>query len=105
LKQLGSKIYSDSSIIGLMKYPDDFGGWLPLGTMLNGRYLILEKPDHKYQALIHLEDNDVVEVMEMRSGEAVYSHPLNLEAAKALMELVNLPEWFYKDYVIRHTKP
>jgi len=81
-----------------MKYPDDFAGWLPLGMMLGGRYLVLEKPDHKYQALIHLEDNDVVEVMEMCSGEAVYTHPINAEVAKKLMLMMQVEKWSYENY-------
>lgn len=94
----GSRIYSNSSIKYPMKYPDDFAGWLPLATILDGRYLVLEKPDHKYQALIHLEDNDVVEVMEARSGETVYTHPLNLQAAKTLMTMIKMDNWMYTNY-------
>jgi len=81
-----------------MKYPDGFAGWLPLGLILDGRYMVLEKPDHKYQALIHVVDNDVVEVLEARSGEAVYTHPLNLKAARQLFTMIKMETWMFANY-------
>ena len=81
-----------------MKYPDDFKGWLPLGMMFNGRYLIIEKPDHKYQAWIHVADNELVELLEAKTGEKVYSHPRNLKTARALLAMIQIDNWMYQSY-------
>lgn len=69
------------------RYPDDFRGWRPLGLIRGNRYLVLESPDKRYQCIIHLEDNDVVSVLEARSGQAVYDNPINLRGARILFEL------------------
>ena len=81
-----------------MKYPDDFQGWLPLGYILDGKYLVLNKPDHKYQALINVKTGDACEVMEMKTGGAVYSDPDRLSAAKAVLMMMNIENWAFYNY-------
>jgi hypothetical protein len=81
-----------------MKYPENFEGWLPLGMILGGKYLVLEKPDHKYQALIHLEGGAVCEVREMKSGESIYEHPTFNGIAKTLLVLMQMDTWMYQNY-------
>lgn len=62
------------------KYPDDFKDWKRVGIMQSplrrGRYLILDSPDGRHQACIHLEDNHVVGVMDMVTGGHVYGDDL-----------------------------
>lgn len=81
-----------SSEAYLMKYPDDFKGWKPLGFILGNRYMVIEDPKREYQALIHLIDHDVCEVKEMRTGETVYSHPLNPLVARMILYSISMEE-------------
>ncbi len=64
------------------RYPDDFKGWRPLYPMHNKRYLILESPDGKREACIHLVDNEVVGIKDKATGRDIYDG--NLRLAKKL---------------------
>jgi len=60
------------------RYPEDFAGWKKLYKMHNTRYLILESPDGSMEACIHLKDNDVVGIMDKKTGEDIFDGNLAL---------------------------
>lgn len=70
------------------EYPEDFKGWKPLYTIRGNRYLILGSPDGSKEACIHLEDNDVVGIIDAATGEDLYVHPLNVRGALILLGLI-----------------
>lgn len=68
------------------RYPDDYGGWLPIATIRGDKYLVLESPDKRYQCVVHRADNHVAAVLE--GAETVYTHPVSVEGAKILLKIL-----------------
>jgi len=77
-----------------LRYPADFKGWRPLGSVLL-RYLVLESPDGKLQCLIHMEDNDVCCIMEVATDREIYTNPINLRGARILLAISKAAEESY----------
>ena len=53
----------------------DLRGWLYMDPLIRGTYDVYGSPDGKRLAVVHLQDDEVVVIMERVTGEMVYLHP------------------------------
>jgi hypothetical protein len=68
------------------KYPDDFSGWKRVDgwtTPLGGNYLVIDSPDGREQACIHVDDGDVLGIYDKLTGSYRY-HGAELHLARTI---------------------
>ena len=70
-----------------LKYPDDFPDWRQVAcwrSIRGGNYIVIDSPDGREEACIHVDDGDVLGIMDKLTG--VYRHGgADLRLARALL--------------------
>lgn len=69
----------------MSKTVKELPGWKPTGPLMKGirgNYETYISPDGKKLAQIHLDDEEVVIIIERKTGEISYIHPTTLEGLK-----------------------
>lgn len=92
----------------MSKTVKDLPGWKPIDHIrkgIIGNYQTYVSPDGKKVAHIHLDDEEVVIIIERKTGDVIYIHPITLEGLKKVgMSVEEFKEIMKREYLGRNVK-